>query len=200
MLFNSSCVFSNSKTVFCSCRINPPKQDSTGYTQIRETTGPCGRSMLCSPSYFPLLKGSAFLCQSDQSLLYQSNRMPKHFLMLPAEGSPGLLAQHKRSYNISRAFMPDGDRFFPALTLGGCILNSCRTVDTPKHRNYKPQAGERLCISNTGTWTSLIQQGNLPGARIGKWTATTSETLWVQEAGPAHECGYSQLSVSQARP
>lgn len=41
-----------------------------------------------------LLKGSIFLCQSDQPFLYQHNPIPTQFHKLPAEGCPGLLAQH----------------------------------------------------------------------------------------------------------
>lgn len=94
--------------------------------------------------------------------------------------------------------MPDSNSF-PALTLGGCILNSCRTLDTPQHRNHKPQAGGWLCISSAGTWTSLIQQGSMPAAGVRKWTATTSDTS-VCPGGWASPRAVDTFSSLSARP
>lgn len=122
--------------------------------------------MLCSTCHFPCLR-APFSCVSLTNLsctsAIQSLPNSTSCLQRDVQGClPSIYASRQE--------------FFTALTLGGCILNSCRTLDTAEHRNHKPQAGGWLCISSAGTWTSLIQQGSMPAAGVRKWPATTSDT------------------------
>lgn len=91
--------------------------------------------------------------------------MPGHFLKLPAEGSPGLLVQHKPSYSVSKhlCLMVTA---FPSSNTWWLHSEFLQDSDTPKHRNSKPQARGWLCISSTGPWTSLIQHGSMPRAGV----------------------------------
>ena len=153
--------------------------------------------MLCSTCYFPLFKGSIFLWQSDQSLLYRSNRMLAHFLKLPAEGSPGLLGQHKPSYTISQAFMVT---VFPCSNTWW--LHSEFLQDFGHTRARELQTTGWKMVVHQQYWhmdkpDSTGKHARSRGREVDCYHIR--DFYGFRSLGQPTKCRYSQLSISQAR-
>lgn len=137
----------------------------------------------------PLFKGSVFLSQSDQSLLYQHSPIPTQFHKLPAEGSPGLLAQ--RLCLTAMVFPGSNTWWLRSEFLQDFGHTRAQELQTTGFRMAVQQCWHMDKLDSTGKHARSRGQ-EVDCYHFRYFCGSTS-------LGQLTDCGYSQLSVSQAR-